>query len=112
LPGRYRSGGTRTEGQVTIANNTFEGIVQWPIDLMIGGLVTITGNNVIADLDEGEEVWMIVLRDTGAEVVQDSSGNKVNGNVVILQEKDFEHESSLNRELWLYYYSGMNFGSQ
>jgi hypothetical protein len=79
----------RTTGQLTIANNTFEGIVQWPIDLMIGGQVTITGNNVIADLDEVEEVWAIVLRDTDSGVVQDFSGNKVNGSAVSLEQRDF-----------------------
>lgn len=93
----------RTTGPVTIADNTFEGILQWPIDLMIGGYVSITGNNVIADLDAVPEVPVFVLRDTNLELVQVYTGNKVNGSVVELEKKDFVHESSPDRDLQLYY---------
>jgi hypothetical protein len=96
----------RANGLVVIANNTFSDIDQWPIDLMIGGSAFITGNNVIAaDLDE---VPVVVLRDTDPDIVKSYSGNKVNGIEVSLREREFEHESSPNRELWLYYYTTTN----
>jgi len=95
----------RADGTIVIANNTFSDIDQWPIDLMIGSSAFITGNNVIADLDE---VPVVVLRDTDSDIVKSYSGNKVNGIEVSLREREFEHESSSNRDLWLYYYTTTN----
>lgn len=72
---------------------------------MIGGTVSITGNNVIADMGTVAEVPLLVLRDTAASVVQNYSGNKVNGIEVTLDQKAFTHDSSPSGNLWLFYYN-------
>lgn len=96
---------SRTTGEVTIANNTFVGVAQWPIDLMIGGQVTVTGNNVVADTSGVQRVPLLVLRDTSKDLVDDISGNMLNDVPTTLTfDEDFTHESSPNRDLDLYFF--------